>query len=69
MSDARLLSLVVRYPHPTALARKVRDGSVFAALQRLETSGFIWRRRGQFRLTRHGRDELAITVALVRLVA
>jgi len=68
MSETRLLSLVTRYPHPTALARHVRDGSVFVALRRLEARGFVRRRRGQFRLTKRGRDELAMTHALVRLV-
>ena len=69
MSEARLLSLVRRYPHRTALARQVRDGSVFAALQGLETRGLVRQQRGQYRLTRHGREELAITRALVHLVA
>jgi DNA-binding PadR family transcriptional regulator len=68
MSEARLLSLVQRYPHPTALARHARDGSVFAALCRLEARGLVRRRRTQYRLTRRGRHELALTRALARLV-
>jgi hypothetical protein len=47
MSEARLLSMVERYPHPTALARRVRDDSLFVGLRRLEANGFLTRRRGQ----------------------
>ncbi len=68
MSDARLLLLVARYPHPVALARRVRDGSLFPALRRLEERGMLSRRKGQYRLTRRGREELAMTRALFRLV-
>lgn len=68
MSEARLLSLVERYPHPTALARRVREASLFAGLRRLEARGFLTRRRGQYRLTRRGRDELALVRALARLI-
>jgi DNA-binding PadR family transcriptional regulator len=67
MSEARLLSLVATYPHPTALARRVRDGSTFVGLRRLEARGYIRRRRGLYRLTVRGRDELALTMALLRL--
>jgi DNA-binding PadR family transcriptional regulator len=67
MSEARLLSLVERYPHPTALARRARDGSLFVGLRRLEAHGLLTRRCGQYRLTRRGRDELALLRALVRL--
>ena len=69
MSEGRLLRLVSTYPHPTALARHVRDGHIFAALHRLEARGLLTRRRGEYRLTRRGRDELAVTHALVRLLA
>ena len=69
MSDARLLSFVSRYPHPTALARRARDGRIFAALRRLEARGFVIRRRGEYRLTWRGREELAMARALARLVA
>jgi DNA-binding PadR family transcriptional regulator len=67
MSEARLLSLVERYPQPTALARRARDGSLFVGLRRLEARGFLTRRRGLYRLTRRGRDELALLRALARL--
>lgn len=69
MSEARLLWSVQRYPHPTALARHVRDGSVFGALRRMEARGLVRRKRGEYRLTKRGRDELAMTRALARLVA
>jgi DNA-binding PadR family transcriptional regulator len=69
MSEARLLSLVERYPHPTALARRAHDGSLFTGLRRLEACGLLTRRRGQYRLTRRGRDELALVRAIARLAA
>jgi predicted transcriptional regulator len=69
MSETRLLALVTRYPHPAALARHVRDASVFAALRRLEHRGLVVRRRGLYRLTRYGRNELWMTHAVARLVA
>ena len=68
MSEARLLSLVERYPHPTALAWRARDGSLFTGLRRLEARGLLTRRRGLYRLTRRGRDELALLRALARLL-
>ena len=68
MSEARLLSLVVRYPHRVCLARQVRDGAIFAALNRLEARGLVMRQRELYRLTRRGSDELAMTRALARLV-
>jgi hypothetical protein len=69
MSEAQLLVLVTKYGHPRALARHARDGSVFAALRRLEGRGYVTRAHGQFRLTGRGRDELAATQVLMRLVA
>ena len=67
MSEAWVLSLVERYPHPTALARHAPDGRVFATLCGLEARGFLRRGRDRYRLTRRGREELAMTRALVRL--
>ena len=69
MSEARLLWLVSRYPHRTALARRARDGSAFVLLRRLEARGLVMRRNDAYRLTRRGRHELELTRALVRLVA
>jgi hypothetical protein len=68
MSEARLLALVSRYPDATALARRVQDGAAFAALRSFERRGFVRRSRGQYRLTRRGRHELALAHALARLV-
>jgi DNA-binding PadR family transcriptional regulator len=68
MSEARLLSLVRRYPHRTALARQVRDGAVFTALRRMEDRGLVVRRRERYALTRRGAEELAMTRRLSRLV-
>jgi len=67
MSEGAVLRLVEQYPHPTALARRVRDTSLFPALRRLEAHGFLWRRRGVYCLTRRGRNELTMTRALIRL--
>jgi DNA-binding PadR family transcriptional regulator len=69
MSEARLFMLVTQYPHPRALARRARDGSVFVALRRLEAHGLLRRQHGEFRLTRRGRREVVLIRALVRLVA
>ena len=69
MSETRLLLLVLRFPHPTALARHLRDGAVFAAVRRLEAHGFVRRGRGLYRLTAFGRAELEMTVALHQLMA
>ena len=68
MSEARLLSLVRRYPHRAALARQVRDGAVFAALRRMEERGLVIRRLETYRLTRRGSEELAMTRSVSRLV-
>jgi DNA-binding MarR family transcriptional regulator len=67
MSEVEVLALVARWPHPVALARHVRDSTLFPVLRRLEGRGFLWRQRDEYRLTRSGRDELALTVALIRL--
>ena len=67
MSETRLLWLVARYPHATALARRAGDGSLFPLLRRLEARGYVRRQRDQYRLTRNGRNELAMTFALMRL--
>src|SRR6476659_4759554 len=68
MSEARLLLLVSKYPHRTAVARKAKDGSVFTGVRSLERRGFVKRYRDQYRLTRRGRDELATARAIAKLV-
>ena len=67
MSEERLLSLVMALSAPRPRWREMRDGSVFAVLQRLETPLRHLATARPVRLTRHGRDELAFTAALVRL--
>ena len=69
MLETRLLALVLRNPHPSALARKVRDGSVFPALRQLENRGLLMRRRGLYRLTARGRRELSMAQAVAKLIA
>ena len=68
MSEARLLWLVSMYPHPRALARKAQNGSVFPGLRSLERRGLVKRYPDHYRLTRRGRDELAMELAINRLV-
>jgi hypothetical protein len=68
MSEVWLLSMVLRYPHRTALARKARSGAVIAGLRSLERRGFVRRHRDHYRLTRRGRDELAMACAISRLL-
>ena len=68
MSESWVLLLVAQYPHPVALARRAPDTSLFPTLRSLEAGGFLWRQRGEYRLTRRGRAELAMTGALIRLV-
>jgi hypothetical protein len=67
MSELGVLFLVARYPHQVALARRVRGSSLFPALRHLEARGFLWRQQGQYRLTRRGRNELALTRAVLYL--
>jgi hypothetical protein len=69
MSEAVLLRLVRRYPHPTALARNAAGAPLFPALRRLERAGLVTRRRGLFRLTARGRAELAFEFELGRCIA
>jgi hypothetical protein len=68
MSEAWLLSMVFRYPHPKALARKARNGAVIVGLRSLERRGLVKCYRDHYRLTRRGRDELAMALAISRLV-
>jgi hypothetical protein len=68
MSECAALSLVARYPDPSALARNARDRSVFVTLRRLERRGLVRRRGGHYLLTGRGRDELVVMRGLMRLV-
>jgi DNA-binding PadR family transcriptional regulator len=69
MSEAGLLALVARYPELRALLRRVRGGSVFLGLDRLERRGLVRRQRNSYRLTSNGRDALVMRRALTSLVA
>jgi DNA-binding PadR family transcriptional regulator len=66
MSETQALLLVARDPQRAALARRVGDGSIFAALRRLEALGLVRRHGERYRLTRRGRGELDLTRALLR---
>jgi DNA-binding PadR family transcriptional regulator len=68
MSEAGLLALVTRYAQPSALARRAGTESIFPALRRLECDGLVTRRRGTYRLTQRGRNELGLQVALTRAI-
>jgi hypothetical protein len=69
MSEGDVLALVESYPHPSALARHMRDETLFPVLLRLEGRGLVRSRGGLYRLTGRGRDELAAVQSLRRLVA
>jgi hypothetical protein len=68
MSEAHVLALVARYPHPSALARRAADATVFEGIRRLQAQGLVTRRGGLYRLTRHGAREDAVSKSLARLV-
>jgi hypothetical protein len=69
MSEAVLLRLLSRYPHPAALARNAAGAPLFPLLRRLERAGLVERRRGLYRLTARGRAELALDLELGRCIA
>ncbi len=64
MSEATLLSLILRYPHPVAIARRVSAMSLRPGLERLEERGFLTRRDGLYRVTDRGRRALAFRRSL-----
>jgi hypothetical protein len=68
MSEAWLLSMVFRYPYPKALARRAQDGAVIAGLRSLEHRGLVKRCTDHYRLTHRGRNELAMALAISRLL-
>lgn len=59
MSEAALLSLIVRYPHPVAIARRVGAPGLQLGVQRLEQRGLLARRDGLYRVTERGHSALA----------
>jgi DNA-binding PadR family transcriptional regulator len=68
MSEARLLTLIAKHPHPGALARRASDSTLFPALHSLECRGLVRRSRGLYRLTRAGHSEVEMSLAIARLV-
>jgi len=67
MTEATLLTELLRCPHPVALARRLRsDGAHVPGLRRLEAQGLVVRREGLYRLTQRGRDELELMLGLAR---
>jgi DNA-binding PadR family transcriptional regulator len=68
MAELTLLLLVARHPHPAALARRAGSATLFPALRRLECAGLVTRRRGLYRLTHLGRQQLGLAAAIARTV-
>jgi hypothetical protein len=64
MSEAALLSLLLRYPHPKAVLRRVGGATLSLGLPRLEHAGLVTRRRGLYVVTRRGRRALELDEAL-----
>jgi DNA-binding MarR family transcriptional regulator len=64
MSERALLSLLLRYPHPVAIARRVHGATLSEGVSRLERAGFVARRRGLYRVTDRGRAALQLDRAL-----
>jgi hypothetical protein len=69
MSEVHVLSLVARYPHPSALARRAGDAALFDGIRRLQATGLVYRRDGLYRLTGQGAREHALSQAIGRLVS
>jgi hypothetical protein len=68
MSESVLLSLLMRYPHPVAIARRVRAPVLREGLEHFEKAGLVVRRGGLYRVTDRGRRALALDHAVQRSV-
>ena len=68
MSESALLSLLVRYPHPVAIARRVSAPVLQDGIRRLEHRGLVQRRGGVYRITKRGRAALEFDDALAAIV-
>jgi hypothetical protein len=68
MSESVLLSLLLRYPHPVAIARRVRTPVLQDGIRRLEHRGLVRRRGGVYRVTKRGRAALEFEDALAAVV-
>jgi DNA-binding PadR family transcriptional regulator len=64
MPELAVLALVSRYSHPAALARRARSAVFFPTLRRLERQGLVTGHRDVYRLTRLGKHELELQLAL-----
>jgi hypothetical protein len=64
MSEAALLRLILRYPHPVAIARRVGGTTMHIGVRRLQELGLVTERGGLYRVTRRGRDALRFEVSL-----
>jgi hypothetical protein len=64
MSESALLRLVLRYPNPVAVARRVNGATLGEGIRRLECAGLVVRRHGAYRVTKRGRTTLEFDQAL-----
>jgi hypothetical protein len=64
MSEATLLALLLRYPNPVAIARRVGASPLHKGLNRLERAGLVRRRGASYRITERGRRALELQWAL-----
>ena len=68
MSESALLSLLLRYPHPVAIARRVSAPLLQDGIRRLGHGGLVKRRGGVYRITERGRAALEFDEALAAIV-
>jgi hypothetical protein len=64
MTEAALLSLLLRHPHPAAIARRVNATTLHEGISRLERAGLLTRGRAAYRVTARGRSALELHQAL-----
>jgi hypothetical protein len=64
MTEATLLSLLLRHPHPAAIARRVNASILHEGIARLEGAGLLTRGRAAYRVTARGRSALDLHQAL-----
>jgi hypothetical protein len=64
MTEAALLSLLLRHPHPAAIARRVNASTLHEGISRLERAGLLSRGRAAYRVTARGRSALELQQAL-----
>ena len=64
MTEAALLSLLLRYPDPAAIARRVNASTLHEGIRRLERAGLLTRGGASYRVTARGRGALELQRAL-----